>query len=99
MPKGIIHVSATAIASHGARPCGGVLSPHRFDSTVPRSLMSRVARRKQLVTAQTTSSPAASDGSTTSYTASAGAVPPPLHAPDGRPIRVVHIVAELAPFA
>src|SRR4051812_23310323 len=59
--------------------------------------MSKVARRKQLLSSSA-AVPAAVDGITTSYSAPAVA-PPPLHGPDGKRIRVVHIVAELAPFA
>src|SRR5262249_34677424 len=67
-----------------------------FDST-SRSLMSRVARRKQLLSTPAMSRPAIADEGATSYTAPPAT--PVLHGPDGRRIRVVHIVAELAPFA
>ena len=63
--------------------------------------MSKVARRKQLLTATPAMSmPAiAADGPATPYAAPPPASLPPLHTPDGRAVRVVHIVAELAPFA
>ncbi|MGH9884968.1 MAG: glycogen synthase, partial [bacterium] len=56
--------------------------------------MSKVARRKDLLTTPTMTS--IIDGEPT-Y----GPMPnlPPLHTADGKAIRVVHIVAELAPFA
>ena len=63
--------------------------------------MSKVARRKQLP-----ATPAISMTGGRARQASNTAMPrrrrgpsPPLHTSDGRPIRVVHIVAELAPFA
>ena len=65
--------------------------------------MSKVARRKQLLTA--TAMPAmsipagVSDGPAMAYAAPPSVSLPPLHTPDGRAVRVVHIVAELAPFA
>src|ERR1700750_794608 len=64
--------------------------------------MSKVARRKQLLTATPAMSMPSivADGPATSFAVPASpAAAPPLHAPDGRAIRVVHIVAELAPFA
>ena len=64
--------------------------------------MSKVARRKQLLTATPAMSipSIVADGPATSFAAPATpAATPPLHTPDGRAVRVVHIVAELAPFA
>src|ERR1051325_1202394 len=60
--------------------------------------MSKVARRKQLLTTPAISMPGVLEGIAAPYVSPPSA-PPPLHSPDGRAIHVVHIVAELAPFA
>lgn len=58
--------------------------------------MSKVARRKELLATPAISLTAIpEDESNTAF----APPPPPLCAPDGRAVRVVHIVAELAPFA
>jgi starch synthase len=60
--------------------------------------MSRVTRRKQLLSTQAASMPAVVvDGPPEAYAPPPGASP--LMTRDGRAVRVVHIVAELAPFA
>src|SRR5882672_9446875 len=59
--------------------------------------MKKVARRKELLATPAIAipaiayAPARDDG--------APALAPPLHTADGRAVQVVHIVAELAPFA
>ncbi|HEY7394365.1 MAG TPA: glycogen synthase [Gemmatimonadaceae bacterium] len=60
----------------------------------PRTKMSKVARRKELLA--TPPIPMTAEGVTTAGTL---APTPPLQTPDGKPVHVVHIVAELAPFA
>jgi len=63
--------------------------------------MSKVARRKQLLGASAVpSSGVISDDAAPYTSAPTGAGPAsPLTSPDGQPVRVVHIVGELAPFA
>lgn len=56
--------------------------------------MSKVARRKELL-----ATPAIPTMAITGEHAAAGAEPAPLVTADGRPVRIVHLVAELAPFA
>src|SRR3569833_385452 len=61
--------------------------------------MSKVARRKQLLTAPPAMSMPANGMESPAVTYSAPPPLPPLHSPEGRAVRVGHIVAELAPFA